>query len=367
MILLITFCIVIIIQLYFYLFLFRKYTRYKPSTNTAPEKGVSIIIAAKNEAAPLPGLLSSLALQEYPLFEIILVDDASSDATRSQMKSFKEQQGNSAFSVKILSVKSEDSKGKKNAVSLGIEAARYEFLLLTDADCSPISPQWIRFMSQSFDEKNDIVLGYGAYDKINNSWLNKLIRFETVLTAVQYFSYALNGKPYMGVGRNLAYKKTLFKRANGFSDHAHIKSGDDDLFISQVANAKNITICDSPASFTSSRPHEKFSQWLRQKRRHITTASHYKKHIKRSLGLFYISQWLFYTLMTIALVSNTYVEIIILLGLLRFISWYSIMYTTCTRLQEKDLWAFGPLYEISIIFIQLYIFFRNIISPPKYW
>ncbi|WP_434022541.1 glycosyltransferase [Lutimonas sp.] len=361
------FCVVIIIQLYFYLFLFRKYTSYKTTINALSEKGVSIIVAAKNEAINLPHLLPALANQNFPVFEIILVNDASSDDTYSQMNSFKELHKEDRFEITILSLDPEQSAGKKHALTQGIKAARFEHLLLTDADCKPLSTDWIRKMFYSFSEKHEIVLGYGAYEKIEGSWVNKLIRFETLLTAIQYFSYALNGKAYMGVGRNLAYRKTIFKKADGFNKHTHIKSGDDDLFVSQVATAENVAICDDPKSFTLSKPHLKFSEWLRQKRRHITTAEHYAKQVKRSLGLFYLSQFLFYILAVVAMITKTSLGIIIPLILLRFLIWYSTLYKAADKLEEKDLWAFGPLYEISIIFIQLYIFFKNIISPPKYW
>ena len=367
MFLLITFCVVIIIQLYFYLFLFRKYAAHKSQKNNSAEIGVSVVIAAKNEEVNLSHLLPLLAQQEFPLFEVILVDDDSHDATLSKMNSFKDLYKNANFNIKTLSISSQNSIGKKQALTQGIKEASYEHILLTDADCQPNSPYWIRHMVHSFTEKSVLVLGYGAYEKIKKSLLNKLIRFETLLTAVQYFSYALDGKAYMGVGRNLAYKKSIFLGAGGFEKHEHIKSGDDDLFVSQVANSTNVALCDHQESFTVSKPHLKFSSWIRQKRRHITTATHYKKSIKLSLGLFFLSQFLFYALAIIALISKTNIEYVVPLILLRFLVWYTIIYASADKLQEKDLLAFGPLYEISIIFIQLYIFFKNIVSPPKYW
>ena len=367
MYLLTTFCVVIIIQLYFYFFLFRKYTSFKPEKHKSSKEGVSVIIAAKNEAANLDYLLPKLSEQEFPSFEVILIDDASTDSTLAAMNSFKELHKDAMFDVKVIPIDSEDSNGKKAALTQGIKAAKYEHILLTDADCQANSKFWIRHMSDSFTKDISLVLGYGAYEKRKNSFLNKLIRFETMLTALQYFSYAIDGKAYMGVGRNLAYKKSIFLSADGFEKHKHVRSGDDDLFISQVANSENISICDHQDSFTVSKSHVKFSAWIRQKRRHISTASHYKKTTKFMLSMFYLSQFSFYVLILLALITKTHLTYVIPLIAIRFFVWYVTINRTTNRLDEKDLTAFGPLYEISIIFIQLYLFFKNIISPPKYW
>jgi hypothetical protein len=222
-------------------------------------------------------------------------------------------------------------------------------------------------MMAGYSTKVDVVIGYGAYDKIEHSYLNKLIRFETLLTAIQYFSYALAGKAYMGVGRNLSYTKESFMSSPGFSGHLHLRSGDDDLFVSQVSNGHNVSICDHELSFTTSRPPLTLVSWIRQKRRHITTAPRYRQSIKVSLALFYLSQFFFYVFGFISLISHTYIFIVIPLLLIRFALWYLTLMPAANRLNEKDLIAFGPLYEISIIFMQLYIFLKNIISTPKYW
>lgn len=367
MLLLIIFCVVFLVQFYFYLVLFRKYTSFQRSEIKQKNYPISVVVCAKNEAGNLKRLLPKLAQQEYSAFEIVLVDDGSTDITLNEMQSFKNAHANAAFKVTIIQILQENSKGKKEALSMGIQTAQNQYILLTDADCQPASEKWIAHMTSHFSQKTDIVLGYGAYQKINNSFLNKLIRFETLLTALQYFSYTLAGKPYMGVGRNLAYKKEAFIKAGGFKEHSHIRSGDDDLFVSQIANQNNTRICDDKESFTESKPHNSFMNWIRQKRRHITTATHYKPETKILLGLFFISQVAIYGLMLISIISETFRFMIISLFLIRQIFWYITIHKVAMRLHEKDLIAFGPLYEISIIFIQLYIFLKNNISPPKYW
>lgn len=210
-------------------------------------------------------------------------------------------------------------------------------------------------------------MGYGAYQKVKNSFLNKLIRFETLLTAMQYFSYAKFGYAYMGVGRNIAYKKSVFKKANGFDSHKHVQSGDDDLFIKEVSNKQNTNICFTKNSFTISEPHNSFKKWINQKRRHITTANHYKIIHKLPLGLFYLSQILFWLLAAILLSNNVYFFEALLLIIFRMFIWYLIIGKSATLLDEKDLVIFAPLFEISLIFMQLYIYIKNIISPPNQW
>src|SRR6185436_3860360 len=158
---------------------------------------------------------------------------------------------------------------------IGIREAKHEILLLTDADCVPASEFWIQHMQDAYDENIDVVLGYGAYHKTKD-FLNKLIRFETFHTALQYLSYALAGMPYMGVGRNLSYKKSLFFRHKGFSSINHIPSGDDDLFINKAATKKNTAVIIDPEAITRSIPKRTSKAWKKQKARHYTTAKFYK-------------------------------------------------------------------------------------------
>lgn len=367
MFLLIAFCVVFLIQSYFYLYLFKAYAFHKPGISKNHDPPVSIIVCAKNEAENLKQLLPGLISQDYSKFEIVLVDDASEDDSLEIMKLLRKKNLPSNISIKIISIAANESKGKKFALTRGIMDSSHEIQLLTDADCRTVSSQWIRLMVSGFADGNKMVLGYGAYEKNKGSFLNKLIRFETFLTAVQYFSFALSGKPYMGVGRNIAYTKQVFARAQGFEAHLHVKSGDDDLFVNQISSFAQIGICDRADAFTISKPKTTFSGWIRQKRRHLTTASHYRPYHKIFLSLFYLSQIGFYALFLVSLVTHIHLNIVTTLFFIRFLIWYLILIKSSEKLNEKDLIGLGPLYEISIIFIQLYIFLKNIVFPPKYW
>jgi cellulose synthase/poly-beta-1,6-N-acetylglucosamine synthase-like glycosyltransferase len=363
----ILFCIITTIQITYYLLLFGKFSFSKIRNKNVGLLPVSVIICAKNEASNLKKNLPYLADQEYSEFEIVLVNDNSSDKSLEIMKNFQKEISAVNKSVKVITIDKENAKGKKNALSIGIRASKFDHLLLTDADCKPISKNWIRQMSSCFSSEKSIILGYGPYRKIEYSVLNKIIRFETLFTAIQYFSYSITGMPYMGVGRNIAYKKKDFIEAKGFESHSEIISGDDDLFINEIANSQNTEICFSKDSFTVSEPKTNFKAWIHQKRRHITTASHYKKTHKLLLGLFYISQFLFWFLAVILLFLNYNLIFVNLLIIIRFLVWYPVIVRSANKLDEKDLIRYAPIYEISIIFIQLYIFFKNKIAPPNHW
>ena len=296
----------------------------------------------------------------------MLINDASNDNTLEVMEVFKSQ---ASIPVTIVDVAPNEQfwGSKKYALTLGIKAAQYEHLLLTDADCIPNSENWIQEMTKGYSQKKAIVLGYGGYKKINNSFLNKLIRFETVITALHYFSFAKFGIPYMGVGRNLSYKKSLFYSVNGFIDHMKVKSGDDDLFINQVATGTNTDYCTSQFGFTLSTPKEYFKDWIVQKRRHISTANHYKFKHQFLLGLHFVSQLLFWVLAAIVLSINIQVlNVAILMGVKLLIS-YLVIGFAMKKFKESDLVIFIPFYSLFLIFMHLFIFIKNLISKPTNW
>jgi hypothetical protein len=252
--------------------------------------------------------------------------------------------------------------GKKYPLSIGIKEAKYEVLLLTDADCVPASEDWIEHMQDGYDKGTEIVIGYGAYFK-RPGFLNKLIRFETFHAALQYLSYAIAGMPYMGVGRNLSYKKNLFLRNKGFSFTNHLPGGDDDLFINKVATKTNTRVVIHPDSFTLSEPKRSFGDWMRQKNRHFSTAKYYKPKHKFLLGLYTASQFLFYPLFIATLI---FFDWRLALGIfaLRFISQGFIYYKAMKQLNEKDLWPLWWLFDIWM-FLFYCIFAPALWKKPK--
>jgi hypothetical protein len=256
-------------------------------------------------------------------------------------------------------------QGKKFPLSVGIKEAKHELLLLTDADCKPASKQWIDIMQGAFANGKEVALGYGPYYK-KPGILNKLIRFETFLSALQYFSYALAGIPYMGVGRNLAYKKELFFRNKGFSSHSQLPGGDDDLFINKIATKKNTAVVLDPEAFTFSEPKTRWSTWRSQKSRHYTTSKHYKAVHKFWLGLFSFSHFLFYPLFVASIIFFNWWIALSVFGFRLLVQGF-IYYRTMSKLNEKDLFWLYPFLDIWQWFY--YLLFANTLfkKPGNNW
>jgi glycosyltransferase involved in cell wall biosynthesis len=359
------FLIIATIYFGFYLLVFSRFSFSKIQKDTPKTLPVSIIVCAKNELQNLQKNLPKLVNQDYPYFEIVVIDDASIDDSVAFLEQFVKENP----IVRLVKVENNEAfwGNKKFALTLGIKAAKNEFLVFTDADCYPSSNKWLQEITSKFTNQKSIVLGYGAYEKKKGSFLNKLIRFETLFTAIQYFSYAKIGKPYMGVGRNLAYKKQTFFEANGFVNHMKIRSGDDDLFVNEIGNKQNIAVCITPESFTISSPKKTYKSWVKQKRRHVSTAKYYKTSDKVKLALFFIVQFLFFTL-SIILLSFLHQWIVVTSVLfVRYVYNYFVIGYAAKKLQEKDLIIWYPILEVFLIFIHLRIFFTNLFSKPVHW
>lgn len=354
-----------VIQLLYYLVIFGKFAFAKPQTITPKRIPVSVIVCAKNEEESIKKLVPLLAEQDYPDYEIILIDDASSDETLDIFEEFEKQYHH----VKLVKVENNEAfwGNKKFALTLGIKAAKKEYLLFTDADCYPTSKDWITQMSSQFTMSKTIVLGYGAYEKVKGSFLNKIIRFDEMLTATQYFAWAKLGAPFMGEGRNMAYKKEEFFKVNGYIEHMNIRSGEDSLFINQAANKKNTAICYTPDSFTYREAKNTFKQWFRQKKRQVYIASFFKPSDKLQLRLFYFTQLLPpFMAAALLILQFNWMFVVPVIALRYIIAWVTLGYSA-GKLKEKDVMYWFPFIEIILIFTQLNVFFSNLFSKPIHW
>ena len=359
------FIFIVVLQLFYYLVIFGKFAFAKAQKITPKKLPISVIVCAKNEEENVKKFIPLLAEQDYPDFEIILIDDASSDNTLEVFEEFEKMYPN----ITLVKVQNNEAfwGNKKYALTLGIKTAKKEYLLFTDADCYPTSKDWIATMSSQFTMQKTIVLGYGGYEKIAKSFLNKLIRFETVLTATQYFSWTKLGRPYMGVGRNMAYKKEEFFNVNGYINHIQVRTGDDDLFINEAATPKNTTVIYAPESFTYSKPKTTYKEWKNQKRRHLSTVSHYKKRDKFKMSLFFLSQLLFFILPSILLAYEFQWIIVLALIVVRYAVAWTVVGCAARKLKEKGLKFLFPIIEIVSIYFQINTFIANLISKPAHW
>ncbi|MBE7171797.1 MAG: glycosyltransferase [Williamsia sp.] len=352
------FVFVTVVQLFYYLYFFRRLAFFSvPEKTKSQQHPVSVVISARNEAAELAKNLPGVLVQTYrTTHEVIVVNHNSLDETayllEELQKTFRHLQ---PVNLKQDAI---GIPGKKYPLSIGIKEAKHEIILLTDADCIPASEFWIQKMQNGYNEETDVVLGYGAYHK-KPGLLNKLIRFETFHTALQYFSYALAGTPYMGVGRNLSYKKGLFFRNKGFSAINHVMSGDDDLFISMVAGKHNTNVVIDQEAITLSEPPKNFNEWIRQKTRHYTTGKYYKPVHKFLLGLYSFSHFLFYPLFVAALVWYDW-KWAIPAFFIRFLLQALVYHKAMRKLNEHDLF---PWWWV----LDLWMFFYYIIFAPAVW
>ncbi len=358
------FIFIVLINL-IYFFAFFSFATAGTKNKIQPGKPVSVIICAKNEAENLRNFLPSILEQDFQDFEVIVINDASVDETLEVIEEFQRIDPR----VKCVNVVNNEAfwANKKYALTLGIKKAKNDLLLFTDADCAPQSKEWITKMSQHFQPGISIVLGYGGYFKHKGSLLNKLIRFETLLTAIQYFSYARLGSPYMGVGRNLAYTSQQFYELKGFASHLHLRSGDDDLFVNEAATPENTAISFETANHTRSVPKNDFKEWFHQKKRHVSVAGEYKLKHRLLLGIFYIARILFWILLPVLLIFSIYPELVLGAVALKLLLEAFIYLKSAKKLDELDLvWLF-PLLDLFLIFTQLAIFISNLISKPKHW
>jgi biofilm PGA synthesis N-glycosyltransferase PgaC len=360
----VVFAFALLIQLWYYLGYFRRLAFYKKTDLPSYTPPASIVICAKNEDHNIVELLPFIFEQDYPEFEVVVVNDCSYDNTADILKEFAKRHSN----LKIVTIKQDEyySHGKKVALMMGIKGATHEHMLLTDADCKPNSKDWLRNMMQHFTPETEIVLGYGGYEN-QKGFLNKMIRFDTFIIALQFLSFALAGKTYMGTGRNLAYKKSLFFKMKGFASHYHIESGDDDLFVNEAANKQNSKIEISVHSHTISKVKTTFRSWFRQKRRHVTTFKHYNTGSKFRLTMIGFSQYLFFISFITLLIMQFEPVILLSLFALRLLIQILIFNKSMKLLNEKDLLVFSPIIELALLIAYPMITLSNMFIKKNKW
>ncbi len=356
--------VMLLVQLYHYLVHFGRLAFYKVPARSKGTMPVSVIVCARNELRNLKENLNLVLTQNYPQYQVVVVNDCSWDESGKYLEELQPQFPH----LKVVTINEQEKyrHGKKFALSLGIKAAQHDVLLLTDADCSPVSPDWISHMVSGYNDDKEIIIGYGAYRKAPGL-LNKWVRMDTVFNAVQYLSAALRGSTYMGVGRNLSYRKTLFFRNKGFASHNHIMSGDDDLFINETATRSNVSVELNPQSFTQSFTRKSFAGWLKQKKRHMSTGHHYKTKHKMTIGSFFLSHFLFYVALVTALATGFAWQWIAGAWLFRLLIQLLIFGSCMKKLGELDILWLLPFFDFIIIMLYPALSISNLLFKDKTW
>jgi len=352
----------VLFQLIWFLFIQFKVSRWKPGKEQVELPGVSVIICARNEEKNLMDLIPSVLEQNYPNFEVIVINDNSWDDSADILKALQVRYPN--LHVTHLDEEKQRMQGKKFAITLGIKAAKYERILLTDADCRTLGPNWIREMMTGIDRP--IILGYSPY-KRQKGILNALIRFDAYQTALNYFGMAMSGLPYMGVGRNLSYTKDTFFKVGGFRSHMNLLSGDDDLFINQVANSKNTSVVISLESQMETEAKSTFFDWIKQKRRHFSVAPKYRFLHRMLLAMFPMSYWLMMIALAALLYLQTSILLVIALLFIRYLIQFIIFRLSAKWLLNKDLAISAWFYEALLMLFMPFVALWGMIAKPVTW
>lgn len=293
------FALALLVQIIYYFVVYLRPSLNKPPQVSIKQNPISVIICARNECDNLRQFLPKILEQDYPDFEVIVVNDCSVDDTLLLLGEMELKYKNLRHTN--IEVDRKFAHGKKLAITIGLKSAKNEYVVLTDADCYPVSNQWLADVEASYSDKTEFVLGYGGYET-RNGLLNKLIRYDTLSIAMQYLGLAKIHHPYMGVGRNISYRRSTFFGGSGFQSHYHLTSGDDDLFVNEFATKNNTCILTTKSSITRSIPCERFADWVKQKKRHLSTWTHYRAGTKFCLSIELLSRLLFY----VALIVTVY-------------------------------------------------------------
>lgn len=358
----IVFALAAAIQLFYYTWYYLVVYLYKNPVNSALNIPVSVIICARNESENLRNFLPAVLEQDYPDYEVIVVNDCSEDFSYDVLGRFLKQYPH----LKISDVNKDPkfTHNKKFAQFIGIKAAKNDILLFTDADCQPQSDKWLEGMTSHFKGTTDFVLGYGGYLN-EKGLLNKYIRYDSMTIALQYLGMAIRGIPYMGVGRNLAYRRSIFFENKGFGVFNHIISGDDDLFVNTNANKNNTCVEFRKEAHTRSLPSATFKEWIAQKKRHLTTAPYYKLRDKFLLIVEPVTRVIFYTGLVVLLASLFMWLYVLIIFALRLISQIIVLALSQKRLNEPGLVGYSLFFDIFSPAINGIIYLSNKLRRPK--
>jgi len=350
-----------VIQLFYYLWFYLAVYLFKPSSKTVSKLSVSIIICARNEAENLDDFLPSILEQKYPEYEVIVVNDCSEDNSYDILGKYLLKYPH--LKVSAINKDPKFTHNKKLAQFIGIKAAKYEILLFTDADCRPESDKWLDTMASNFDDQTTFVLGYGGYLN-KKGLLNRFIRYDCMTIAMQYLGMAIRGLPYMGVGRNLAYRRSMFFANKGYGPHNQLASGDDDLIVNANATAENTKAEFSITAQTRSVPSSGFEEFVNQKKRHFTTAPYYKLRDKILLITEPFTRIIFYSSLILLLpFAKMWPYVLAIFGV-RLIVQLIVFILVSKKLNEAGIVLISLFFDILSPLIYTIIYISKSISKP---
>ncbi|SCM59435.1 glycosyltransferase [Petrimonas mucosa] len=353
------------IQLVYYLLIYRVPYLYERKRDKRPHDSgtlppVSVIIASKNESENLARFLPAILDQDYPDFEVIVVNMGSTDETDMVLKTLSLKYSHLYYTY--VPAEAEDVNMKKLALTIGIKAANHDLLLFTEAYCEPASDRWIREFAAEFVKGNEIVLGFCKLKMAKHIAMRKFILYDNMIQGLKYLSLAILGKPFMGIGRNLAYKKEIFFEEKGYSSVLNIDEGEDDLFINRIARKNRVGVVVSPESMTQSDVVDNFLTWRALKHKYLYTKQFYKGGSSLIFGFETFSKYLFYLSVIAGIVYGVYVgnlPAVVLLLLLLIIRFAVQLFVLGKSSRMLD----AGKYHLDLLFFDLFQPFNNF----KFW
>ena len=361
-----------IVQLIYYLYLFRKPYQHLANIDKADEDmdetnsiGVSVIITAKNEAKNLKMNLPFILNQDYPNFQVVVVDNGSTDNTRDVLDNFKSKYAN--LYITFIPMGSEKVNDKKLALTVGIKAAKHDILLFTEPDTKPLTKRWVYEYAKAFNTDKKVVLG-SCQLEMDKTISNKFILFDNLFLGIKYLSLALIKRPYMGIGRNMAFRKNLFFENKGFSSILNIEDGEDNVFINKIATKENVAVLISAESRVVSNVVDSFSIWRNIKTRYLTTQKHISLNVTRILKFEVFSRFGFYllfaTLSIIGIVSSLHYLLFfaILLFLIRYFTQIIVINKNSKLYNAGSFYLSLPLFDFLAPIVD-YIYLNH--KPKK--
>ncbi|HEX2616596.1 MAG TPA: glycosyltransferase [Flavobacteriales bacterium] len=353
----------LVVLAFFHLVIFRRLAFLKPKVEPDRSLPITVVVCARNESASLQQLIPMLMDQDHGEFEVVVVNDRSEDDTWEVLQWMKPEYPK----LRPVNIQADEkfSYGKKIALGVGVRSAKYKHVLLTDADCMPVGRDWISVMAAGFKGGKQIVIAHSPYEK-QEGFTNLLERYDGISKAVQYISFAQAGFPYMGVGRDLGYTQELFYAAKGPGRHKHLMSGDDDLFINEVARAKNTAAIADGRSFMTTRATPDLGTWIRRKRRHYTTARYYRFGHQVLLTLLPLARLLLWATIVYLFCMGHYVEAAVGTAV------ELLLFLPVTMLAMRKLGAGGIIWlalplEWLFLLLEPCIYLSTLIIKPRRW
>lgn len=351
------------IQIIYYLTFSSLFFKSKKTNKINTKPPISLLIFVKNSAAYLEKNLTYFLNQDYPEFEILLIDNCSSDDTDEVLEKIKTKHKK----VRIINVENNESfwANKKYTYTLAIKAAKYNHLLFSEIIAKPISKNWILEMSNQISDKKSLVLGYTKHNT-SKGFMNLLIRFNDVLDALKAFTFTKFNTPFRASAYNFSFTKDNFFRVNGFIKHIKINYGKDDLFLRDAYFKKNTSFSIDEDSFVEITKEKTFKDWFSAQKRNSFLQNHYKLNHQILLFLYTITKLGSLTLGITLLFFYPYKIILCIIGFYFLVKTIVLALATKKFKEPKIIFLF-PFLEIILILLQISIFINNLMLKPNHW